>query len=132
MYPDAADASTAPAYQALMAMEKAEKASNSAPKIKTTSTERTLALSQRIKALDGKMYGAYWCSHCNNQKKEFGVQAFSNIPYIECDKEGENSQNSLCKEKKVGKSYNFLENIYEPSHCNTFFLIRFLDIQHGS
>ena len=47
------------------------------------------------------MYGAYWCSHCNNQKLQFGAEAAKLFPYIECDKEGANSQNALCKEKKV-------------------------------
>jgi hypothetical protein len=31
-----------------------------------------------------KMYGADWCSHCNNQKKEFG-DAFEIIDYIDCE-----------------------------------------------
>lgn len=31
-----------------------------------------------------KMYGAIWCSHCNNQKKAFG-DAFQYIEYVECD-----------------------------------------------
>lgn len=30
-----------------------------------------------------KMYGASWCAHCNQQKKEFG-SAFSLIDYVEC------------------------------------------------
>lgn len=29
------------------------------------------------------MYGAYWCGHCQNQKKLFG-SAFKEIPYVEC------------------------------------------------
>jgi hypothetical protein len=104
LYPVSADASTAPAYQALMAMERADREEKSAkrpPKIDSVSTEKALSLSKRIQALDGKMYGAYWCSHCNNQKKAFGYEAFSRIPYIECDKEGASSQNDLCKLKKV-------------------------------
>ena len=51
--------------------------------------------------MDAKMYGAYWCSHCFNQKQNLGLEAKSYFEYIECDKEGENSQNSLCKSKKV-------------------------------
>ncbi len=31
-----------------------------------------------------KMYGAFWCGHCKNTKKEFG-KSFKNIDYIECD-----------------------------------------------
>jgi len=32
-----------------------------------------------------KMYGAEWCSHCQNQKKLFG-NSFQYIDYIDCDK----------------------------------------------
>lgn len=34
------------------------------------------------------MYGAYWCSHCQNQKKLFGT-AFQYINYVECTKDPE-------------------------------------------
>jgi len=29
------------------------------------------------------MYGAYWCSHCQNEKKAFG-KSFEFINYVEC------------------------------------------------
>lgn len=29
------------------------------------------------------MYGTYWCSHCNAQKRDFG-QSFQFISYIDC------------------------------------------------
>lgn len=29
------------------------------------------------------MYGAYWCPHCQEEKKAFGP-AFSYVPYVEC------------------------------------------------
>ena len=29
------------------------------------------------------MYGAYWCSHCQNEKKAFG-DSFKHISYVEC------------------------------------------------
>ena len=29
------------------------------------------------------MYGAYWCGHCQNQKKAFG-ESFRFVPYVEC------------------------------------------------
>ncbi len=32
---------------------------------------------------DVTMYGANWCSHCQNEKKEFG-SAFTYVPYVEC------------------------------------------------
>ena len=31
-----------------------------------------------------KMFGAIWCPHCQQQKKDFG-EAFKYIDYIECD-----------------------------------------------
>lgn len=30
-----------------------------------------------------KMYGAYWCSHCKDQKRAFGT-SFKYVNYIEC------------------------------------------------
>jgi glutaredoxin len=41
------------------------------------------------------MYGAYWCPHCQREKKAFG-DAFRLVNYVECTKE-----TALCTEKKV-------------------------------
>ena len=40
------------------------------------------------------MYGAYWCSHCYNQKQELGAEvvAAGMLAYVECDGEGFASQ----------------------------------------
>ena len=32
------------------------------------------------------MYGAYWCPHCQRQKKAFG-EAWQYVPYVECTQE---------------------------------------------
>jgi len=49
-----------------------------------------------------KMYGAYWCSHCQNQKKLFENNPnFISEIYIECYSGGENSQSSLCAQKDI-------------------------------
>ena len=34
------------------------------------------------------MYGAFWCSHCYDQKDDFGAQAMADFPYVECFPEG--------------------------------------------
>ena len=47
-----------------------------------------------------KMYGAYWCPHCATQKELFGTAA-DQIPYIECDPDGDNSQTDLCQQKGI-------------------------------
>jgi uncharacterized membrane protein len=75
--------------------------SMSPPPITTTSSERALVLSDNLLLYNAKMYGAYWCSHCFDQKQAFGKKAFSQIQYIECSREGMNSQTSLCKEMDV-------------------------------
>lgn len=48
-----------------------------------------------------KMYGAYWCPHCAQQKKDFG-SAFKKVSYVECAIPGEpQSQAPECKNKNV-------------------------------
>jgi uncharacterized membrane protein len=57
-------------------------------------------LAQHLTVTNAKMYGAYWCSHCLNQKSKFG-EAKKLIPYIECDPKGENPQTALCQDKGI-------------------------------
>lgn len=42
-----------------------------------------------------KMYGAFWCPHCAEQKKSFGDD-FRYITYVECDPRGENADRDAC------------------------------------
>lgn len=46
------------------------------------------------------MYGAYWCSHCQAQKKMFG-DAVQYIDYVECDPSGTNANPDECKANNV-------------------------------
>lgn len=48
--------------------------------------EQTYAagLARHLTASGVKLYGAYWCPHCVDQKALFG-QAASLLPYVECD-----------------------------------------------
>jgi hypothetical protein len=39
------------------------------------------------------MYGTEWCSHCNNQKKEFG-SSFRYINFTDCDNNKEECTNA--------------------------------------
>lgn len=41
------------------------------------------------------MYGAYWCPHCQNEKKAFG-DSFKYVPYVECTQE-----TKLCLDKGI-------------------------------
>jgi len=57
-------------------------------------------LANHLTATNAKMYGAYWCSHCQNQKNKFG-DAQKLIPYVECDPKGEKPQTALCQQKGI-------------------------------
>jgi uncharacterized membrane protein len=74
---------------------------NAPPAITTTSTEREIKLATQLQKLDAKMYGAYWCSHCYDQKQVFGQEAFAKLTYLECSKDGVNSQSKVCKAREV-------------------------------
>lgn len=74
---------------------------NRPPPISTSSSSNSIQLAKKLNKLGAKLYGAYWCSHCNNQKQLFGKEAFGVVEYIECDDSGYNSQSALCKSKKV-------------------------------
>ena len=50
-----------------------------------------------------KMYGAYWCSHCETQKKDFG-DSFHLVDYVECSLPNNAGQTEVCIEAGI-KSY---------------------------
>ena len=70
-------------------------------KIETISGAAETALVEHLAVNDVKFYGAYWCSHCQQQKSLFGAAAAAKLLYIECDADGEKSQRQLCKDKNI-------------------------------
>jgi len=73
----------------------------SSPTITTKSTPKTLQLANDLSNLNSRMYGAYWCSHCFDQKMTLGKEAFNVVKYVECAKDGVDTQYKLCKSKNV-------------------------------
>ncbi len=65
--------------------------------ITTNSGPAEMGLAQHLRSIGAKMYGAYWCPHCHDQKQLFGKQAFALIHYIECDPQGPHPQPALCQ-----------------------------------
>jgi glutaredoxin len=65
------------------------------------STDKTLALAKQMESLNARMYGAYFCTHCYDQKQAFGIDAFSHISYVECTQDGKDSQLGICREKGI-------------------------------
>ena len=48
-----------------------------------------------------KMYGAFWCPHCENQKKDFG-SSFRHVNYVECGVRGnQRAQTDVCRQAGI-------------------------------
>ena len=45
-------------------------------------------------------YGAFWCTHCQAQKKLFGTSV-KLLPYIECSTADGSGQTQICKDKNI-------------------------------
>src|SRR3989344_4558185 len=77
-------------------------------------------------------YGAFWCNHCQNQKKLFGKSA-KLLPYIECSTPDGKGQLSVCTDVGVSSypTWEFsdgsrelgevsLEKLAEKTGCELF------------
>jgi thiol-disulfide isomerase/thioredoxin len=58
---------------------------------------------QCLKDRGAIFYGAFWCPHCQAQKKLFGASA-KLLPYVECSTPDGNRQLQVCIDKGI-KSY---------------------------
>ena len=54
----------------------------------TPSEPGAVALARHLTAIGARMYGAFWCSHCAEQKEVLGREAFAAIDYVECWPDG--------------------------------------------
>ena len=45
-------------------------------------------------------YGAFWCPHCQAEKKLFGSSE-KLLPYVECSTPDAQGQTQICKDKKI-------------------------------
>ncbi len=55
---------------------------------------------QCLKDKGAVFYGAFWCPHCQNQKKLFGSSQ-KLLPYVECSTPDGQNQTRICIDKKV-------------------------------
>ena len=55
---------------------------------------------QCLKDKGAVFYGAFWCPHCQNQKKMFG-RSEKLLPYVECSAADGRGQLPLCNDKKI-------------------------------
>jgi hypothetical protein len=54
------------------------------------------AFAQCLSDKQVKMYGLYWCEHCEQQKEMFGA-SFKHVNYIECGIKGSHDEEPICK-----------------------------------
>ena len=66
------------------------------PTTRSRSSSRALQIARQLSERGGRFYGAYWCSHCANQKETLGKEAMALVPYLECDANGVDSKRSQC------------------------------------
>jgi hypothetical protein len=67
------------------------------------SPRRVDTFAQCLTSKGAKMYGAWWCPHCADEKKLFG-NGFQYVNYVECSPPGQRTQNEVCKQAGI-KNY---------------------------
>jgi|SRR3989344_1088281 len=55
---------------------------------------------QCLKDKGATFYGAFWCPHCQAQKRLFGTSA-KLLPYVECSTSDGQGQLQVCKDKEI-------------------------------
>jgi len=58
-------------------------------------SSRLDAFAQCLGSKGAKMYGAYWCPHCQEQEEKFG-SSFKYAPYVECGVKGSRAPAQAC------------------------------------
>lgn len=58
------------------------------------------SFAQCLNTKGAKMYGAWWCPHCADQKESFGY-AFQYVNYVECSLPNERKLNDTCKQAGI-------------------------------
>ncbi len=53
-----------------------------------------------VAARQAKMYSAYWCPHCAEQKEMF-ESSFQYVPYVECGVPGSRDEAPVCKDAGI-------------------------------
>jgi hypothetical protein len=65
-----------------------------------TRSARIDAFAKCLASKQAKMYGAYWCPHCADQKEMFG-RSFQYLPYVECGIKGSRDEAVPCAQAGI-------------------------------
>jgi uncharacterized membrane protein len=99
------------------------------PPITTISSPAAVDLAKHLTSIGAKMYGAYWCPHCHEQKEVFGKEATKLLNYVECDPNGLNPHPDECKAQNVtgyptwaiqGKTYSGFQSLEELAKSSNY------------
>ena len=71
------------------------------PAITTSSSSQKVKFAKFLSDNNIKMYSAYWCPHCHDQKQLFGKKAVEELTIVECAQDGKDNQYQLCREKQI-------------------------------
>lgn len=66
----------------------------------TTRPGKYDSLAQCITDSGAKFYGAFWCPHCQSQKKMFG-KSQKKLPYVECSTPNGRAQKQVCTDAGI-------------------------------
>ncbi len=69
--------------------------------VTTTSGSAEIALAEHLNKSGAKLYVAYWCPHCFQQKQLFGKAAFEKLLAVECAGDAPNGQPQVCIDAQV-------------------------------
>jgi Vitamin K epoxide reductase family len=70
--------------------------------IKSTSGAAEIELAKHLTQKGAKLYSAYWCPHCYEQKQLFGKQAWAEVTNIECAADAKkNPQPEACAQAGI-------------------------------
>ncbi|XP_073123362.1 thiol-disulfide oxidoreductase LTO1 [Henckelia pumila] len=64
-------------------------------KVTKKSSPVALSLARHLRSIGAKVYGAFWCSHCQDQKEMFGREAAKLLDYVECFPNGVKKGNKM-------------------------------------
>lgn len=65
--------------------------------VSTHSSPVAISLAKHLHSAGAKLYGAFWCTHCQEQKEMFGREAAKILDYIECFPEGYKKGTTMIK-----------------------------------
>ena len=125
----AAAAACGPAVKAFASTAPEKTIYYTPPSVKGSSSAAALQLAEHLKASGASMYGAYWCSHCYEQKVAFGARGTKLLNYVECAADGYQSQRKLCGDKEIkgyptweigGKFYPGEQSLRELAELSNF------------